>query len=123
MQSWDATPIHAESTAAIATGVELKMRAKRTSAARRSSPLMSPGARLITSERDGPGAPSLEKSDLMQNTRRKQAALTRLEVDVELLRRHPLPPGGDDRKHRASVSGHDVVNLEPAGAELGEIVV
>src|SRR5215831_5742479 len=54
----------AESTAAIATGVELKMRAKRTSAARRSSPLMSPGARLITRERDGPGAPSLENATL-----------------------------------------------------------
>ena len=36
------------------------MRAKRTSAARRSSsPLVSPGARLMTRERDGPAAPSI----------------------------------------------------------------
>ena len=50
---------------AIATGVELKMRANRTSAARKSSsPLISPGARLMTSEREGPGAPSLENATL-----------------------------------------------------------
>ena len=49
-----------ESTEAIAIGVELKKRAKRTSAARRSSAFSSPGARLITSVREGPGEPSLE---------------------------------------------------------------
>ena len=48
------------STEAIAIGVELKKRAKRTSAARRSSAFSSPGARLMTSVREAPGVPSLE---------------------------------------------------------------
>ena len=113
----------AASTAAIATGVELKMRANRTSAARRSSPLMSPGARLITSERDGPGAPSPEKATLWRMRAGKQPALARLEVDVELLRRHFARAAGHHGEHRAAVSGDDVVDLEPADAELGEIVV
>ena len=49
-------------TEAIAIGVELKKRAKRTSAARRSSPASSPGAWLSASVRDGPGRPALEKA-------------------------------------------------------------
>ncbi len=50
------------STDAMAIGVELKKRAKRTSAARRSSAGSSPGARLITRVRDEPGTPSCEKA-------------------------------------------------------------
>ncbi len=52
----------APSSDAIAMGVELKKRAKRTSAARRSSAGSSPGARLITSVRDGPGMRSSAKA-------------------------------------------------------------
>ena len=52
------------SSDAMAIGVELKKRAKRTSAARRSSAGSSPGARLITSVRDGPGTRSSAKAML-----------------------------------------------------------
>ncbi len=80
------------STEAIATGVELKICAKRTSAARKSSsPLISPGARLITSDRDGPGAAVAGKGDLVEDARGHDAAPSRLQIDVELLRRR-LPP-------------------------------
>ena len=81
------------STAAMATGVELKMRANRTSAARRSSPLAtSPGARLMTSERDGPGPPSLEKATLCRMRAGRTRPLARLEIDVERLRLHFARP-------------------------------
>ena len=107
----------AASTAAIATGVELKMRAKRTSAARRSSsPLISPGARLITSDREGPGAPSLEKATLCRMRDGQDPTLARLEVDVELLRRHFARPAGDHGSIAPPSPGDDVVDLELADA-------
>ena len=77
------------STAAMATGVELKIRAKRTSAARRSSaPFVSPGARLMTIERDGPGDSVAGESHLMEDAGRDEPAVPGLEVDVELVGRH-----------------------------------
>src|SRR4029077_19891277 len=59
------------------------------------------------------------EGDLVQDACREQAALTGVEVDVELLRRHFAGRPGYDGEHRAAVSGDDVVDLEPAGAELG----
>ena len=111
-------------TSAMATGVELKMRASRTSAARRSSPpLTSPGARLITSEREGPGAPSLEKATLC----RMRAGTTRpwrgLRSTSNCCGRHFARPARHGGEHRASVAGDDVADLELAEPELGEVVV
>ena len=63
------------------------------------------------------------EGDLVQDARRKQPALAGLEVDVELLRRHFAGRPGYDGEHRAAVSRDDVVDLEPASAELGEIII
>ena len=71
----------------------------------------------------GARRPVAGKGDFVENARRQQAALTRLEVDVELLGRHFAGRAGDHGEHRAAVSGHDIVDLEPADAELSEIVV
>ena len=59
----------------------------------------------------------------MQYAHRQNPALTRLEVDIELLRRHFARAAGHHRQHGAAVSGDDVVDLEPADAELGEVIV
>ena len=59
----------------------------------------------------------------MQNARWDEPPLPGLEVDVELLRRHFAGRSGYDGEHRAAISGDDVVDLEPAGAELGEIII
>ena len=61
--------------------------------------------------------------DLVQDARREQPALAGFEVDVELLRRHFAGRAGYDGQHRAAISGDDVVDLEPASAELGEIII
>ena len=99
------------------------MRAKRTSAARRCSPLISPGAAIDHERTRGTWRPVTGKGDLVQDARREQAALAGLEVDVELLRRHFARRAGHHREHRAAVSGDDVVDLKSASAELGEIIV
>jgi hypothetical protein len=80
----------------MAIGVFWKNRMKRTSAARCGS-VPSSCARLSTSVRDGPGAPSAPNATS----------------------RH----GGQRGEQRGALAGDDVVELETAGADLGEIVV
>ena len=85
--------------------------------------MISPGARLITSERDGPGAPSLEKATLWRmrtgSTRPWRGLRSTSNCCVVT---SPGPPGHHGQ-HGAAVAGDNVVDLEPADAELGEIVV
>ena len=71
----------------------------------------------------GARRPVAGKGDLVQDARREQPALAGLQVDVELLRRHFARRAGHHGEHRSAVSGDDVVDLEPADAELGEIIV
>ena len=111
------------STVAIAIGVELKMRAKRTSAARKSSPVVSLGPRSSTSVREGPGRPSLENATRWRMRTGRKRPWRRLQIDVELLGRHFARPAGNDRHQRRAVGGHDIRQFELAGRELGEIIV
>ncbi len=59
----------------------------------------------------------------MQDARRQDPALPGLEIDVERLRLHLARPAGHGGEHRAAVARDDVADLEPAEAELGEVVV
>ena len=99
------------------------MRAKRTSAARRSLALDLAGRAIDHQRARGAGRTVAGKSDLVQNAHGQEPALAGLEVDVELLRRHFARPAGDHGQHRPAVACDNVVDLEPADAELGEIVV
>ena len=59
--------------------------------------------------------------DLAEQPRRAPAA--GLEVDVEDLGLHLARHRRQRGQQRRALAGHDVVELEPAGADLGEIVV
>ena len=71
---WSAAPRPSASTAAIAIGVELKMRANRTSAARRSSPLLVAGRAVDHQRARGTGRAVAGKGDLVQDAHRQDAA-------------------------------------------------
>src|SRR6202034_2398321 len=63
------------------------------------------------------------EGDLVQDARWEQPALAGFEIYVELLRRHLAGRPRYDGEHCAAVSSDDVVDLEPASAELGEIII
>ena len=82
------------------------------------------GRRAIDDHRArGAGRAIAGKGDPMQDAHRQQPALARLQVDVEGLRRDVARLARHHGQHRAAVSGQDVVDLEPAYAELGQIVI
>ena len=110
------------STVAIAIGVDWKKRMKRTSAARCGS-AASPRARLSTSVREAPGRAVGAERDLVEQPHRHRAAAAGLEVEVEDLGLHLAGSGGERGKQRRAVAGDDVGELQPAGADLRQVVV
>src|SRR5262249_5735948 len=121
------------STVAIAIGVFWKKPMKRTSAARCGSIEPSP-ARLRTSVRHAPGAPEKERGgrggravgaegDLGEEPCRQGAPAARFEVDVEYLGLHVARHRRQRGEERRALARHDVVELEPAGADLREIMI
>ncbi len=110
------------STVAIAIGVFWKKRMKRTSAARCGS-LPPSRARLSTSVREAPGAPSAPKATLW-NSRAGTVRPPRVLRSMSRISVFTSPGTAASVVISAAPSpGHDVLELEAAGADLGEIVV
>ena len=120
---WRAARAPSAPTEAIAIGVELKKRAKRTSAARKSSPASSPGARLSTSVREAPGSPALEKATRCSSRTGRNWPWRRLRSTSN--RSVVTSPGRPETtlSSAAPSAGDDVGELELAGGELGDVVV
>ena len=110
------------SIAAIAIGVLLKKRVKRTSAARSASETSSPGLRLRTSVRVAPGAPSAAIGHAVEKPDRQALAVPLDEVEVDDLGAVAPPLGGRrrraaPRRRRATISAR----RERPGLEAGEV--
>ncbi len=71
----------------------------------------------------GAGRPVARKCDLVKNSGGQDAALPRLQVDVELLGLHVTRLTRHHRQHRAAVACDDVVDPELAKPELGKIEI
>ena len=110
------------STVAIAIGVLWKKRMKRTSAARCGS-LPSSRARLSTSVREAPGAPSAPKATLWNSRTGTVLAAAGFQVEVEALGLHVARRGGERGEQRRAFAGDDIRELQPAGTDLRQIVV
>ena len=95
---------------------------KRTSAARCGS-MPSSRARLSTSVREGPGAPSAPNATLWNSRAGTVRPLAGLEVDIEDLGLHVAGHGRERGEQRRALARHDVVELQAAGADLREIMV
>ena len=96
---------------AMAMGVELKTRAKRTSAARKSSAGSSPGARLSTSVREAPGNAVLAEGDAMQQPHRQALAVAPLQIDIELLGQHIARRTGDTSEQSRAAARDEIAEL------------
>ena len=95
---------------------------KRTSAARCGS-APSSRARLSTSVREAPGAPSAPKATLWNSRTGTGLPPRVLQIEVEHLGLHLAGRGVERGQQRGALAGHDVGELERAGADLREIVV
>ena len=71
----------------------------------------------------GPGRAVGAEGDLVEEPDRQRAAAASLEVDVENLGLDVARHGRKRGEQRRAFAGHDVVELEAAGADLGEIVI
>ena len=110
------------STVAIAIGVDWKKRMKRTSAVRCGSVGLAAGAVEHQRPRGAGRAVGAER-DLVEQPHRHRAPAAGLEVDVHHLGLHLAGRRGERGEQRGAVAGDDVGELQPAGADLGEIVV
>ncbi len=95
---------------------------KRTSAARCGS-VPSSRERLMTSVREGPGAPSAPNATLWNSRAGTRAPRAGLEVDVEHFGAHLAGRRNQRGEQRRALARHDVVELQAARGELREIVV
>ena len=109
------------STVAIAIGVLWKNRTKRTSAARSGSAPPSP-ARLRTSVREGPAVPSGPNTTLWKSRTGTVRPLLVLRSMSRIFGLHVAGRAGKRGQQRGALACHDVAELQPAGADLRQIV-
>ena len=67
--------------------------------------------------------PVLREGDAVQQPHRQALAAAALEIDVELLGLHLARRARHGRQHGGAIPGQDVAELQPAGPDLGQIVV
>ena len=73
--------------------------------------------------REAPARAVGAERDLVEQPHRHRLAAAGLEIEVEHLGLHFAGRGGERGEQRRALAGDDVGELEPAGADLREIVV